>query len=139
MGFKVKLVNDGMMPQKQHENDACFDCYANEEIVVNPGSVSKVSLGFTLGLPNNYEAIIRPRSGLTSKGIIIMIGTIDSNYRGEVCAIVFNTTNTPFTVHRNDRVCQMAIREIMPIQNLEQVEELDATDRGDNGFGSTGL
>ena len=66
-----------------------------------------------------------------------MIGTIDSNYRGEVCAIVFNTTDTPFTVHRNDRVCQMAIREIMPEQHLEQVEKLDVTDRGDNGFGST--
>lgn len=169
MEVKIKLINDGTMPQKQHKGDACFDCYANEDLTIEVGKRAKVPLGFALQLPDNWEAQIRPRSGLSSKGIDSCLGTVDANYRGEVCAIICNNSDTPFEIKRGDRICQMAIRMIMftqqilididnyirddfenkdytqsiedylTTQTLIEVSKLDSSERGDNGFGSTGM
>lgn len=139
MEIKIKLINNGTMPQKQHEQDACFDCYANEELTIEVGKRAKVPLGFALQLPGNWEAQIRPRSGLSSKGIDNCLGTVDANYRGEVCAIICNNSNTPYEIKKGDRICQMAIRLVMfSPQTLIEVSELDSSERGVNGFGSTG-
>ena len=89
-------------------------------------------------LPEGYEAIIRPRSGLSLKGIDECIGTIDSNYRGEVKACIVNNSEGSFDVRSGDRICQLAIRKTEDIV-FEQVENLSETNRGDNGFGSSGI
>jgi len=112
MKIKIKLINNGTMPQKQHEQDACFDCYANEELTIEVGKRAKVPLGFALQLPDNWEAQIRPRSGLSSKGIDNCIGTW-TLITGEVCAIICNNSDTPFEIKKGDRICQMAIRMVM--------------------------
>lgn len=169
MDIKVKLINGGTMPQKQHEGDACFDCYANEAKIIPNGKVAKIPLGFALQLPENFEAQIRPRSGLSSKGILTQLGTVDSNFRGEVCAIVYNASGADFHVGIGDRICQLAIRMValnkemlcnihwyiydrqdeypsdysenfLISQNLIEVKELEEnSDRGDKGFGSSGV
>lgn len=138
MNVKIKLCDNGKLPTYAHIGDACCDCYAAEDLVIPSGEIRKVKLGFCLELPNGYEAQIRPRSGLVSKGIIDILGTIDSNYRGEVCAIVENCTLDDFSVKFGDRVCQMKIERVEPIV-FEEVEELSQSNRQDNGFGSTGV
>ena len=87
-------------------------------------------------LPEGYEAQIRPRSGLSSKGVIAILGTIDSNYRGEVCAIIQNNSFDDFKIEVGDRICQMKVERVEPVV-FDKVEELSDTLRGCNGFGST--
>jgi dUTP pyrophosphatase len=97
-----------------------------------------IPLGFAMELPKGFEAVVRPRSGLSLDGIDVAIGTIDSNYRGEVKACVINNTDGNFEISAGDRICQLAVREI-PIVTLEVVAELSDTERGSNGFGSSGI
>jgi dUTP pyrophosphatase len=136
----VKLFDGGVMPKMQRAGDACFDCYAklNEDVTIAIGKREKIPLGFALELPTGYEALIRPRSGLASKGIDNALGTCDENYRGELCAIVINNSDKDFVVHKNDRICQLAIRKTYEIE-LNEVSELSETNRGSDGFGSSGI
>ena len=141
MKIKIKLFEGGRMPRFQREGDACADCYARifSGVVNIPGhSRCVINLGFALELPEGYEAVIRPRSGLTSKGIDAAIGTIDSNYRGEVKACIVNNTDSAFSLNDGDRICQIAIRKTEPIEFVE-CAELSETVRGDSGFGSAGI
>jgi dUTP pyrophosphatase len=105
--------------------------------VVFPGERERIPLGFALELPEDYEAIIRPRSGMTSKGIDVAIGTIDSDYRGEVCACVINNTSQRIKINNGDRICQMKIQKSEKF-TLVKKDTLSSTVRGNNGFGSTG-
>lgn len=157
IGFKVKFqkVNeDSRIPEYSRLGDAAMDCYADKDVTI-PGFTLEtgfgralVPLGFKVALPLGWEAQVRPRSGLALKeGITILNtpGTIDENYRGEVGAIVLNTTTKPFEVKKGDRICQMVVS---PLSNSEQcasfivmpnvVDVLDETNRGDGGFGSSG-
>lgn len=138
MNVKIKLCDNGVLPTYAHIGDACCDCYAAEDLTVAYGQIAKVKLGFCLELPEGYEAQIRPRSGLSSKGIVSMFGTIDSNYRGEVCAIIQNNSFDDFGIKFGDRICQMKIERVEPVV-FKVVEELSDTLRGCNGFGSTGI
>lgn len=138
MNVKIKLCDDGVLPTYAHIGDACCDCYAAEDLTIAYREIAKVKLGFCLELPSGYEAQIRPRSGLASKGVIAILGTIDSNYRGEVCAIIQNNSFDDFEIKFGDRICQMKIERVDPIV-FEQVEELSETNRNDKGFGSSGV
>lgn len=142
MNVKIKIIEGGKMPKFQHKCDACADCYARiadniDHISIPAHSRCLVNLGFALELPEGYETVVRPRSGLTSKGIDVGIGTIDSNYRGEVKACIINNTDSDFSINNGDRICQIAIRKTEDIV-FEQVDNLSETNRGENGFGSTG-
>ena len=153
--FNFQKVNqDSHIPEYSRLGDAAMDCYADKDITV-PGFTLEegcgralVPLGFKMALPRGWEAQIRPRSGLALKNGITILntpGTIDENYRGEVGAILLNTTTKPFEVKKGDRVCQMAVR---PVHNgtvdssfiviPDVVDELDETNRGEGGFGSSG-
>jgi dUTP pyrophosphatase len=104
-----------------------------------PGETKKIRLGFILELPKGYEAQIRPRSGLSLKGVQVQLGTIDSNYRGEVNAIVHYADSMGyFEVHKGTRIAQMKIEKVEPVTFVE-VAELSETNRGGNGFGSSGM
>jgi len=97
--------------------------------------------GFAMSVPHGFEAQIRPRSGLAAKhgiGIINSPGTIDSDYRGEVMVPLINFSKIPFTLQRKDRIAQMVISRVYQLET-ELTDQLDATDRGDRGFGHTGL
>lgn len=136
--IKIKLINNGKMPSYSRDGDACLDCYSNQYICVPKGTRKLIKLGFAMQLPKRYEAVVRGRSGLARDGIDIVIGTIDSNYRGEVSANVINNSSEDFFINRDDRICQLAIRKANQYKLIE-VDELDSTIRGSNGFGSSGV
>ena len=138
MEVKIKRVEDGVIPAYKREGDVCMDCYSREFVIIPAFGRKIVPLGFALELPIGYEAIIRPRSGLSKDGIDVCLGTIDTNYRGEVMACVSNTLDEDFKIEKGDRICQLAIREA-PAITWNVVEELSETERGNNGFGSSGV
>jgi dUTP pyrophosphatase len=116
-------------------------CAAIEDaLVLAPGRIALVPLGFAMALPEGYEAQIRPRSGLAiTHGITVVNapGTIDSDYRGEVKVGLINLGDQPYTIHRGERVAQMVIQKICQA-HVQVVTQLDTTARGKGGFGSTG-
>lgn len=138
MKVKIKQIDGGMLPAYKRDGDVCMDCYARTFNIVPAFERKLIPLGFALELPVGYEAVIRPRSGNSKDGIDICIGTIDTNYRGEVMACVYNTVDEPFYIDANDRICQLAIREAPKVE-WDIVEELSETERGNNGFGSSGI
>lgn len=137
---KIKLVGEGKIPTYAHESDACCDCYArlDNDLVIEPYTIAKIPLGFCLELNQETRAMIYPRSGLSSKGYVAITGVIDSNYRGEVCCSMFNTTDVPFVVSPNDRICQMAIEPYYKA-DFFITDDLNGSERNEDGFGSTGV
>lgn len=136
---KIKLVEGGKLPEYKRDGDVCLDCYARCETPqpIPAGKRALIPLGFALELPEGYEAVIRPRSGMNKDCVDSLIGTIDTNYRGEVCAILWNNCSVAISVENETRICQLAIREAPKVE-WEVVEELTETERGENGFGSSG-
>jgi dUTP pyrophosphatase len=135
------LCPDAKLPSYQTAGAAGMDLYAaNEEpITAFPDATVLVPLGFAMALPPGYEAQVRPRSGLAVKGVAVANspGTIDEDYRGEVKVIIRNHGHT-LVVHKGDRIAQMVIARVAKAE-VVQVESLDNTQRGQGGFGSTGI
>jgi len=115
---------------------ACIE----ESIVLKPFDIVLIPTGFAIEIPEGCEGQIRPRSGLSLKGITVLNspGTIDQDYRGEIKVILINLGKEDFIIHRGDRIAQLVICPIQKVELIE-VEELSETDRGGNGFGSTGI
>jgi dUTP pyrophosphatase len=138
---KIQLLDESIkIPQLAQNGDACMDIRSNEETELHPGQVQLIKTGFKLAIPEGYEGLVRPRSGLALKhGITVFNspGTIDSSYRGEVGVILFNCSSKPFAISRYDRIAQLAIRKIEHVKF--KIEKLNTTDRSDRGFGSTGV
>ena len=137
---KIKYDDVRFAPRKAHPDDACYDCFAAASKEIPPSYRCKMPLGFRLEIPRWFEGLIRPRSGLALKhGITVLNspGTIDSGYRGEVCAILINLGDRSYKINEGDRICQLAIRKIDYFSVVE-AQELRDSDRGDGGFGSTG-
>lgn len=137
LNVKIKLLNGGKMPEMKTQGAAAFDVYCNEAAILKPGETKIIKLGFALEVPAGYYAEIRGRSGLSSKGYLAATGTIDADYRGEVGAIITNTTADKFIIDQGDRVAQMQFKPVLDV-SFNQVEELTETERGAGGFGSTG-
>jgi dUTP pyrophosphatase len=119
---------------------AGMDVLSAEDLVLPPGGRHAVATGLALAIPEGYEIQVRPRSGLALKhGISVpnTPGTIDSDYRGELKVIVINLSAAPFEVHRGDRIAQLVLAPVTRAA-WDEVEELDETERGAGGFGSTG-
>ena len=130
------------MPRYESEHAAGMDLYAaiDKAVEISPGSTAMIPLGFAMALPDYFEAQVRPRSGLASKfGVTLpnSPGTIDADYRGEVCVPLINHGHSIFTVEPQMRIAQMIIAPVVQA-TFEVVEELDVTLRGVGGFGSTG-
>jgi dUTP pyrophosphatase len=128
------------MPAYATAGAAGLDVVAAEDLTLAPGARHAVATGFAIAIPEGYEVQVRPRSGLALKQGITCLntpGTIDSDYRGEVKVILANLGSEPFPVRRGERIAQLVPA---PVQRAElaEVAELDDTDRGSNGFGSTG-
>jgi len=143
MTIKVinKLKHD--LSKYQTELSAGMDLYANidEPITLNPLERTLVKTGLFISLPKGYEAQIRPRSGLAFKNGITVLntpGTIDADYRGEIGVILVNLSSQDFTINDGDRIAQMVIAK-HETAIWEEVENLDETNRGEGGFGSSGV
>ena len=129
--------------EKATKGSAGFDLLAsiNSPLEIKAGESLLVPCGFSLQMPNNFEAQVRPRSGLALKNSVTVLntpGTIDSDYRGEICVILINHGQMSFKINRGMRIAQIIFKET-PEVNLVEVDELDNTKRGSGGFGSTGI
>ncbi|MDQ6996993.1 MAG: dUTP diphosphatase [Mariprofundus sp.] len=123
-----------------HAAGADLRAAIDADVVIAPGDHALIKTGFAMALPDNYEAQIRPRSGLALKhGITVLNapGTIDADYRGEVGVILINHGSEPFTVQRGDRIAQMIIAPFAQA-DFQAVDSLSETERGSGGFGSSG-
>lgn len=136
--FEVKKLTDSShVPTKGHPSDAGWDLYANENIQLWPEETKLISTGIAMSLPKGFVGLIWDRSSMGVKGIHRHAGVIDSSYRGEVKVCLHNTTGELYKIKSGDRIAQLLIQET-PIFRLHEVEELDSTERGSGGFGSTG-
>lgn len=130
------------LPQRAHESDGGMDLRANEMVVLEPLERTLVGTGLAIAIPEGYAGFVIPRSGLALREGLSMANTpglIDAHYRGElkVCAVNLDP-ETPLTIEPGERIAQLVIQKI-PAVILQEVAELDATDRGEGGFGSSGV
>ena len=142
--LKIKKVRENAkIPTRATSVSAGLDLYAciDEPITLNKGDKAVIPTGIAIGLDDpHYAAFIHSRSGLAIKhGIALLnsVGVIDSDYRGEVCVGVIKLTEEPYTIQPFERVAQMVIKPV-ELPEIIEVEELDDTERGAGGFGSTG-
>jgi dUTP pyrophosphatase len=142
--MEIKIVNksNNPLPEFATENSAGVDlrAFIPEPVVLKPFERKLIPTGLFIELPVGYEAQIRPRSGLALKhGITVLNtpGTIDSDYRGEICVILINLSNDEFIVNSGERICQMIISKHEHV-SFKLVEQLSETTRGAGGFGHTG-
>lgn len=143
--MKVELINKSKHPTPAYETSqsAGMDLRANldEPVVLKPLARAIIKTGLFMALPSGYEAQVRPRSGLAAKkGITVLNapGTIDADYRGEIGVILVNLSNEAFIVNDGERVAQLVIAKYEQI-DWKEVEQLNETERGSGGFGSTGV
>ena len=142
--MEIKIVNKSAYPLPEYATalSAGLDLKANitEPVTLNPLERVLVPTGLFIALPEGTEAQVRPRSGLAAKhGITVLNspGTIDADYRGEIKVILVNLSNEPFVINPGERIAQMVVARFERAQWVE-VQELDSTERGEGGFGSTG-
>lgn len=138
----IELVEGGRMPVKARPDDAAYDLFANETVAVPPLGTALVSAGFRISLPRGYEAQVRPRSGNALKRHLHIAnspGTIDCGYSGVVGVIVYNSSaNDLLVVRDGERVAQMVVSKLPEVALVER--KIDrGTERGEGGFGSTGM
>ena len=136
----TRIHPDAQLPAYAHPGDAGMDVCACERVVLAPMSRALVPTGLQIALPPGTEAQIRPRSGNAFKhGVTVLNtpGTIDEGYRGEIKILLINLGTQPFIIEPGTRVAQMVIAPVLRV-NIEEAATLDATARGQGGFGSTG-
>ena len=136
------LPSDSMhrLPSFAHWGDAGADLTAAEPTVIGPGERALVPTGFSLAIPEGHAGLVMPRSGLAIRAGVTVInapGLIDAGYRGEVKVALINHSNEAFSIERGDRIAQLVIVEVAQPEYVA-VDALDATSRGEGGFGSTG-
>ena len=136
----AKIHSMAKMPTRGSINAAGWDLYALEDMTVPFRKSMKIRTGIRVAIPNGYEGQVRSRSSLGKKGLILphSIGTIDSDYRGEVSVLLINHGDEPFSISRGDRVAQVVFAKVVQVEFLE-VDRLDGSRRGTRGYGSTGI
>ena len=133
----IKLTEDAKPFEYSREGDACMDMYAAYEYFLYPNSITLIKTNIALEIPEGYEGVVRGRSGLAFKGIFTHVGTIDSNYRGNIGVILHNLYDEVYHVSKYDRIAQITIKPVEHI-NLILAEKLSETERGESGYGSSG-
>ena len=129
------------MPAKAHKGDACMDCHLPQEYApLMSGEIRIIDLGFQVEVPEGYELQVRSRSGLASRSIMVAngVGCIDSGYRGNVGVILLNASQSIQPLNVGDRICQLKLA-LAPEFEWNEVDIVDCTERGEGGFGSTGV
>src|SRR5699024_4421370 len=165
VGFK-RLSDEATIPTKAHPTDSGFDLYASEDVIIEPGETKVIPTGIAIQLPEGMEAQIRPRSGVTAKTKLrVQLGTIDNGYKGEIGVIVDNIADDPFgntsrylnfvdgseirqdddipdgTYHirKGDRIAQLVVQALPEVTAVEIDEFTQDSERGEGGFGSSGV
>lgn len=142
MGRKLKIKNltDNPAPKYAHDGDAGLDLRAAEDYVIPPRSIKAVRTGICVEIPDGCVGLQFSRSGHGLKGINLAnsVGVIDSGFRGEILAEIMNNTDDVFRIEKGDRICQMVIMPYIPCV-VEEVSDLSDSERGTNGYGSSGV
>ena len=138
-GVQVRLIDVlAQVPTKANNNDAGFDLYSTIDVIIEPKQRKTVNTGIALQMPDNLAGLIWPRSGLSVKqGIDVLAGVVDSGYRGEIMVCLYNTSDNDVVIRTGDRIAQMIFQEV-PHVIMEAHESLGSSQRGSNGFGSSG-
>ena len=139
--MNIKLLSENAtIPTYAHEGDAGMDLYSAVDATVPCGEVVKVPTDVAMAIPSGYVGLIYPRSGLATKqGLRLSncVGVVDAGYRGNVIVALYNDSAAPQKIYKGDRIAQMVIQPFISC-SLEEVEELDETERSTGGFGSSG-
>jgi dUTP pyrophosphatase len=143
LGF-TKLHPDAVEPKYNYDSDSGFDLHSTEEIVISGFGRELVPTGISLDIKDGFEVQVRSKSGLALKQGLMCLnspGTVDNGYTGEVKAIIFNTNKEPFTITKGMKVAQAVLCPVVNGKwvNLVQKETINEKERGENGFGSTGI
>jgi dUTP pyrophosphatase len=142
MDIRVKKVSEtAVIPKYAYVGDSGFDLSANESVTICPGETKLIGTGLAFSIPENLEMQIRPRSGMSAKSkfrICNSPGTVDSNFTGEIKIIGENIGSRPIFIEKGDRIAQGVICPVIRA-NFIVIEDLDKTERSENGFGSSGI
>lgn len=137
MKIKMKLDREAIMPTRAHETDAGLDLYATEEKTIPAHGSAVFDTGIHVELPSGTVGMLKSKSGLNVKHDLTGEGVIDAGYTGSIHVKMYNHGERPYTVGRGDKIIQLVVMPII-IPEWELVDDLDRTERGNNGFGSTG-
>lgn len=135
-----KLNQDAQVPIYMTDGASGMDVKSSSVFIISPGEVCAVETGLSVEISRGYEIQVRPRSGLALKNKIAVLnspGTIDADFRGEIKVILYNHGTEHFYVYKGDRIAQLVVAPVIRA-TIEEVDELDKTERGAGGFGSTG-
>ena len=138
--FEIKINRlhpDATLPQRATEHATGYDVTASDSVTIPPNSTTLVPLGFSMSFPSHLKCDLRPRSSLSLRGLTVSFGTIDPDYRGELKAILSNTTNNETSIHIGQRIGQLVFSPVSH-PTISETESLSTTQRGPKGFGSTG-
>ena len=140
MEIKVKkLSTEATIPTKANNSDAGWDLYVSEDAIIDPSKSELVSTHISFAIPEGYVGLIWDRSSMAAKrGLHRFAGVIDSGYRGEVKVCLWNSSDKYCVINQGERIAQILFQEV-PHFTMNEVESLDDTDRGEGGFGSSGL
>lgn len=134
-----KLHPDAIIPKFALPGDAALDIYSNETIILQAGQKATVKTGIAFAIPKDHVGLVWDKSGMASKfHLHTLAGVIDENYRGELHIVIANFGENPYTIEKGKKIAQLLIQPIVHPE-IKEVEELDATVRGEGAFGSTGL
>jgi len=134
--MKIKLIpfDNCRLPKREHYNDSGADCFAAEDVIIPPHGVVKIPTGVGAKTPDGYDIVVHCKSGLSSQGIWAANAPVDAGYRGEIHAILYNTTDEPFKIIGGEKIGQFVVR---PVVYAEFTYDL-GNERGSGAFGSTG-
>lgn len=140
MIIKIQKIDfSAKIPNYANKNDAGLDLYSVEDLIIKPNGRMAIRTGVKMEIPDGYVGLVWDKSGLAMKnGIKTMAGVIDSGYRGEIKVVLINLSNQDFEIKKGMKIAQMLIQKIEHPE-IEEVKELSESDRGGNGFGSTGI
>ena len=161
VGFK-RLSSEATIPTKAHPTDSGFDLYASEDVIIEPGETEIVPTGIAVELPKGFEVQVRPRSGVTAKTKLrVQLGTIDNGYKGEIGVIVDNISTDAWSnasrlldnsyaeetrnktggylIRKGEKIAQLVVQALPEVTAVEIEEFTEDSERGEGGFGSTGV
>ena len=136
--MKVVLDEGAILPTRAHDADAGYDLYSREEAVIYPDDSYKFDTGVHMEIPRGYVGDVKSKSGLMMNHSIVTDGTVDSGYTGSIQVKLFNHGNFLVYIHKGQKIAQIVIKAIIT-PDLEVVDRLEDTERGECGFGSTGI
>ena len=139
MELRVRRIHpEAKLPSYGHKGDAGLDLFSSADYVLQAGEVKAILTGIKVAIPRGHVGLIWDKSGISLRGVHKLAGVVDAGYRGEVQVVMINLGNKPYEIKKGMKIAQMLIQPISEVKVVE-TEDLDETQRGEDGFGSTGL